>query len=213
MQLEFVPRSMLPQYLSEGWGFISDYEYRKTDWAVLMERSDNASKIPFPVATRLASGFATEKHEKSSNKRSAAISRNIARYGIKAKASGTDELIERNLQLQKRIDEISGYDDVLVARHAFGLSLQQARAFLLIVQRGVADYEMLQAAIIPEEELLEINRPDEAVRSCIKRMRKKIRPLNIDVSVIYGFGYEMVQDARDRARSLLSNCRRALNAS
>lgn len=118
-----------------------------------------------------------------------------------------DRLRLRVAELEERVSRLSGSDEADKARTVLGLSLNEARLFGIILRRGAADYGLLDDALYSYDSEGEggPGRPHEAVRSVIKRMRRKIRPLGLDVTTEYSFGYTMTEAMRARARRILES--------
>ncbi len=112
-------------------------------------------------------------------------------------------LEDENARLKDRIAELTGFDDVHLMRAAFGLSPIEARIFSLLVNRGVATYSHIYGLIFSDDDFAELEYPEGAVRSHIKRMRQKIRPRGLDIATVYGSGFEMMETERSAAREIL----------
>lgn len=112
-------------------------------------------------------------------------------------------LEEENRQLRDKIAELTGRDIAREARCKLGLTPSESAIFALLLRCGMATHDQLQA-LVYEEADVDLARPYEAVRSHMKRMRRRIRPLGIDFKTVYSMGYEMTEDNRVRARKLVS---------
>lgn len=104
-------------------------------------------------------------------------------------------LEEENRQLRDRIAELEGTNLIRDARLAFGLTGTEALIFCLMYQGRVLDYgRLIEAVYDVDDDQEDVN---GAIRTHIKRLRRRVRPHGIDFTTIYGFGYEM--DARSHA--------------
>jgi len=115
-----------------------------------------------------------------------------------------DVLEEENRQLKAMVAKLTGVDIASAARLSFDLTEAEALIFGLLVHCGVATYGQIQSAIYDIDKLDTINDVGEAIRSHIKRIRKKLRPLGLTFSTIYSFGFEMSDATRSRARAMLA---------
>ncbi|WP_189375079.1 helix-turn-helix domain-containing protein [Mesorhizobium sp. M4A.F.Ca.ET.020.02.1.1] len=113
-------------------------------------------------------------------------------------------LEEENRQLRATIAKLVGGDDTETARLTLSLTEAEATIFTLLVRCGVATYGQIQSAIYDVDRLDMINDVGEAIRSHVKRIRKKLRPLGIDFTTIYSLGFEMDEACRARARLMLA---------
>jgi DNA-binding response OmpR family regulator len=112
-------------------------------------------------------------------------------------------LEEENRQLKATIAKLTGVDIAQVARLAFDLTEAESLIFALLVHCGIATYSQIQSAIYNIDKLDTINDVGESIRSHIKRIRKKLRPVGLNFSTIYSFGFEMDDVCRAKARGIL----------
>lgn len=112
-------------------------------------------------------------------------------------------LEEENRLLRDRIAHLTGQDRAKAARKVFGFTECEAAIFMTLLSRGAAEQGHLQDAIYSDGNLEEPGDPLLAMRSHIKRLRKKAKRLGVEFSTIYGFGYEIEADARALARRLI----------
>lgn len=112
-------------------------------------------------------------------------------------------LEEENRQLREKIAELTGRDIALVARCRLGLTQTEATIFAILVRCGMATHEQLRELIYEASEF-DLLRPHEAVRSHMKRMRRRLRPIGLDVKTVYSMGYEMTEDMRCRAKKMVA---------
>jgi DNA-binding response OmpR family regulator len=112
-------------------------------------------------------------------------------------------LEEENRQLQAHIARLTGQHDARRVRKAFNFTETEAKMVAALIHRGACDYDTLKFLAYSDSELLTISDPDWALRSHMKRIRKKTRPHGIDFLTVYGFGFEMSDEARRLARALL----------
>ncbi len=104
-------------------------------------------------------------------------------------------LEEENRQLRERIAELEGTNLIRQARLTFGMSATEALIFCLMYQGRVLDYgRLIEAVYDVDDDQEDVN---GAIRTHIKRLRRRIRPHGVDFKTIYGFGYEM--DAKSHA--------------
>lgn len=113
-------------------------------------------------------------------------------------------LEEENRQLKATIAKLTGLGIAESARLAFDLTEAESIIFALLVHCGVATYGQIQGAIYDIDKLDTINDVGEAIRSHVKRIRKKLRPLGLNFSTVYSFGFEMHADCRAKARAILA---------
>jgi len=113
-------------------------------------------------------------------------------------------LEEENRQLRDRIERLTGKDDRMVARRIFGFTEAEAIIFTTLVHCGQTDMVQLEAAIFSEGDLLRLQDTGQAIRSHVKRMRKKMRGFGIDFETVYGFGYSVTEECRAVARRMLA---------
>ncbi|ESY89044.1 hypothetical protein X739_00685 [Mesorhizobium sp. LNHC220B00] len=113
-------------------------------------------------------------------------------------------LEEENRQLKATIAKLTGRDDARLARKAFDLTEAEACIFMMLVTCGEAQYGQLQASIYTDRHLVALLDPDWAIRSHMKRIRRKTRPHGIDFGTVYGFGYAMSETCRTKARGILA---------
>ena len=107
-------------------------------------------------------------------------------------------LEEENRQLRERIAKLEGRDEIEHARRVFGLTHSEAAMFVLLLRFGSAPYETMADAVYHGQD--EPSDIDWALRTHMKRMRKKTRPLGIDFETVYSMGYRMSDEARKTAR-------------
>lgn len=113
-------------------------------------------------------------------------------------------LEEENRQLKATIAKLTGVDIARAARLAFDLTEAESLIFALLVHCGIATYGQIQSAIYNLDKLDTINDVGESIRSHIKRIRKKLRPIGLNFSTIYSFGFEMDETCRTKARGILA---------
>jgi biotin operon repressor len=114
-----------------------------------------------------------------------------------------DMLREENRQLRDRIARLEGGNMQMVAVKRLGLTALQARIFCLLVQRGEASHEVLIDASYDVHWQAMMGDTMSGLRTAVKHMRKRIRPLGIDVQTIYALGYAMSDQNRARARQIM----------
>ena len=114
-----------------------------------------------------------------------------------------EELEEENRQLRDRMAQLTGQNDLASARSVFDFTESEGRIFVMLLHCGKAEYGALQDVVYSEAQLLEADMPREAIRTHIKRMRRKMRRYALDFKTIYSLGYEMSEDMRHRARALI----------
>lgn len=183
--IDLVPLNQFSDRHAKGWRMISGYPLLPGDYAVTMASPDE------PIGR--------------SNKSVAATSRNLARHE-KNRSLPRDERLEEveeeNRQLREQRDRLMGFADAEAVQFAFKLTPVEAKVLALLLHRGVADYEQL-IAITCVDGAIELESPEGAVRSHIKRMRKKLRTHGIDFETVYGFGFELDEASRNKARRMV----------
>lgn len=112
-------------------------------------------------------------------------------------------LEEENRQLRDRIAVLTGQDLRGAARVVFGMTEAEATIFLTIVHLGRVDYGQLRDAVYSSGRLIELDEPHGALRTHVKRLRKKAAKRGIEFTSIYSYGYEMPEEMRQRARAVL----------
>lgn len=112
-------------------------------------------------------------------------------------------LEEQNRQLQAHIARLTGQQDARRIRKAFNFTETEAKMVAALVHRGSCDYDTLKFLAYSDSDLLTIADPDWALRSHMKRIRRKTRPHGIDFVTVYGFGFEMVEEDRRAAQALM----------
>lgn len=112
-------------------------------------------------------------------------------------------LEEENRQLRATIASLTGRNDARMARKVFGLTEAEASIVMMLVTCGEAEYGQLQASIYTDRHLVEILDPDWAIRSHMKRIRRKTRLHGVDFETVYGMGYRMGEASRAKARQML----------
>ncbi|MER9665521.1 helix-turn-helix domain-containing protein [Mesorhizobium sp. M0203] len=183
--VDFIPIRDISARHAEGWRLINALE--PNDYAALMR----------------APG------EPESNTHLAAVSRNASRFAAPApKPAGAgvrrERLEDEVHELRERLAAIAGGEfEIQNARRQLGLTKAEAEIFLMLVNRGVATYPQIQATIYSFDTLDMINDVGEAIRSHVKRIRKKVRRHGVDFATSYGFGFEMDERMRKAARALL----------
>ncbi|TJV51129.1 MAG: hypothetical protein E5Y01_16200 [Mesorhizobium sp.] len=113
-------------------------------------------------------------------------------------------LEEENRQLKDKIAKLTGRNDANVARKVFGLTEAEAAIVMMLVTCGEAEYGQLQASIYTDRDLVELLDPDWAIRSHMKRIRRKTRLHGIDFETVYGMGYRMSEACRAKARATIA---------
>ncbi len=126
------------------------------------------------------------------------------RYRQEALYAEIDMLREENRQLKDRIAEISGLSDVLLARQKYGLTDTEARIFLILVRRGSAEYDVIERAIYDDRDVEVPDGVNMAIRSHIKRMRRKLQKHGIDFETVYSLGFRMADKARSKAKQAIA---------
>lgn len=177
--VDFIPLSLLSARHGEGWRLVQPLQ--PNDYAALMQ----APGAP------------------DSNKHLAAVARNHARFGAgaaRAKRRVEDEVHE----LRERLAAFSGGDDLVTARRRFGLNRAEATIFMMLVRCGLATYDHIQSAVYSFDALDVIEDIGEAMRSHVKRLRRKLRGHGLEITTTYGFGFEMAEAMRGRAKALLA---------
>lgn len=218
LELTYAPRNRIKDYLLDGWRLIPSHDYRKSDWAILLEKGvcdqnpdDVVKRFATPIRVKSAECPVEAKpapkpqHKPRMNVVLAAVSRNEARYSISKQLIHVDEIIEKNTQLEKRIAEIVGHSDVVASVHLFKLTPREAKVFALIMNRGIAEQGLLQSTAMNDDALIESDSPERVIRDVMKRIRKKIRPFGLDFTTIYGMEYGMEDDTRRRAKKLIAD--------
>ncbi|WP_136617034.1 MULTISPECIES: helix-turn-helix domain-containing protein [Mesorhizobium] len=183
--VDFIPISQLSARHSEGWRLVQPLE--PDDYAALMQ----APGMP------------------ESNKHLAAVARNQARFGQASprQAKRQDRLDDEVHELRERLAAFSGGDDLQTARRRFGLNKAEATIFMMLVQRGVASYDHLASALYSFDALERIDDLGEAIRSHVKRLRRKLKPHGPTFTTSYGFGFEMSEPQRSAAKVALADAR------
>jgi DNA-binding response OmpR family regulator len=115
-----------------------------------------------------------------------------------------DTLEEEVRQLREQIARMTGRNEVASARLAFGLTEAESHIFLKLLHCGLCEYDQLYDAIYADGRLFQLERPDEAMRSHMKRIRRKTRPHGVDFRTIYSLGFEMGEEARIAARKIMA---------
>lgn len=200
--IDLVPLCQFSDRYREGWRLVDGYDLAASDYAATMASPDHG-----PV--------------RKGNVSIAASSRNFARYQPQEVAkkqvrkvvvqppkavtdSRLETLEEENRQLKDRISKLSGYEDAEALQYAFVLTPTESHVLALLVHRGSADYSQLEFAAFPDGRGDDMEDVVGAVRSHIKRLRRKIRPHGIDVNTVYEFGYTMTDDARSAAKRMIA---------
>ena len=75
--------------------------------------------------------------------------------------------------------------------------------FCLLYRRGRATHAELIDTLYGDDHVDWPEDPERAVRDVVKRMRRRTRPMGVDVRSEYGIGYEMSGEQRALARRLL----------
>jgi hypothetical protein len=112
-------------------------------------------------------------------------------------------LREENRQLREHIARLTGRDHKQAARRLFNLTDAEACIVMMLVTCGQAEYGALQDSIYSDRVLERIMDPDWAIRSHMKRIRKKTQPHGVYFETVYSYGYRMTEENRARARKLL----------
>lgn len=115
-----------------------------------------------------------------------------------------ETLEEENRQLKATIAGLTGRNEARKARKAFGLTEAEASIVMMLVTCGEAEYGQLQSSIYTDRHLVEILDPDWAIRSHMKRIRRKTRPYGVDFETVYGMGYRMTEASRAQARRAIA---------
>jgi len=111
-------------------------------------------------------------------------------------------LEEENRQLHERIAELEGGDIHRDARSAFGLTASQARIFCLLYRLRSVEYDYMMSAVY-DMDSFDGEDASECIRSHMKRLRAKVRPYGIDFKAVYGYGFEMSNEAHAAATLVL----------
>lgn len=203
MTIDLVPLSQLSERYRAGWRLVDGYELSASDYAATMASPDH-------------------KQTWKPNKSRAAISRNIARYqpeevarfqkpkqsAIATASSERIEILEEeNRQLKERIAKLSGHDDAEALQFLFGLTPTESQILALLVHRGSADYDQLELVSLPDDRGDRVEDINGAIRSHIKRIRRKVRPHGIDLTTVYEFGYTMSDEMRRATREMIAGWR------
>lgn len=130
------------------------------------------------------------------NTRRAASVRNTVRI-----AARVEDEVHR---LRDTLAQITGAADVERAMRTFGLSLPKARILLLLINRGIASHETIIDTIY--DDALAIDNPIGAVRDHVKRLRPVLKRRGITFETAYGYGFEMAEAMRSRAKAMLASC-------
>lgn len=109
-------------------------------------------------------------------------------------------LEEENRQLRERLASKDGDDFCTRAHRAFGLTKAEGRILAVLVRCGLAETSALYDALYGFNELDEPEKPNEAVRSHMKRMRRKLRPAGVEIETHYGFGFALGDEGRAAVR-------------
>lgn len=94
------------------------------------------------------------------------------------------------------------------ARRAFNMSLGQWKIFPLLVFREQASYDALIMRAWPDTDG-EPKYPQEVIKVQISKVRNKIKILGLDIQVVWGKGYFMSKEDRNKVIEL---ARRAMEA-
>lgn len=208
--IDLVPLSQFSERYAEGWRLVEGYDLAASDYAATMASPDH------------------QKVWKSSRAR-AATSRNLARYqpdeAVKAQVvretaavvttpsqEQLEILEEENRQLKERIEQLSGFGSAEALQYMFRLTPAESRVMALLVHRGSADHDRLENAAYTNDRVDEIGDVVLAIRSHIKRIRRKIRPHGLDIVTVFEFGYEMKDDARAAVRKMIADWRARFDA-
>jgi hypothetical protein len=128
------------------------------------------------------------------NTHNAAISRNLTR---KPKPKPKQEPIGATAT----VAQVAPTSDVERVMRAFGVSLPKAQILLMLINRGIASHETIIGTIYADDERIE--NPIGAIRDHVKRLRPSLKKSGISFETSYGYGFEMSDAMRQRARSLL----------
>ena len=112
-------------------------------------------------------------------------------------------LEEQNRQLRARLRDMTDAGHSLRYRRAFRLTASEATILGMLIRCGEASYQNLFEAIYSDADLATIDDPQNAVRTHVKRLRRKTRPHGIDFDTVYGFGFAISEEARAAARRKL----------
>lgn len=109
--------------------------------------------------------------------------------------------------LQKEPEKIQLFS----CQRALGLTRLEAGFMLVLLKREEADKETLHF-VIETQRALRRTRPDSVettdpkmVDVVICKLRKKLRPLGINIQTLWGHGYYIDEDGREIVESILSN--------
>lgn len=131
----------------------------------------------------------------ASNKHRAAIARNE----VRTEARVSDE-VDR---LRDQIAQLTGSADIERVMRRFGLSIRKAQILLLLINRGSASHETIVSTIYDDDKRVAIESLDGAVRDYVRRLRPALKKWGISFDTAYGYGFEMSEAMRSRARALL----------
>jgi hypothetical protein len=112
-------------------------------------------------------------------------------------------LQEENRQLRDRIARLTGRDDAAKSRLAFGLTDGEALIFCTILHCGLASYSTLIDVLWHDRDE---DLPEEvecAVRSHVKRLRRRLRPYGVNIGTVYSIGVSMDEAMRARSRRIM----------
>jgi DNA-binding response OmpR family regulator len=115
-----------------------------------------------------------------------------------------DRLEEENRELRARLETFLPSDDLLTLRRRYSMTPAEAAIFLILVRRGVATYAQIESTIYNADRVAMIDQLPEAIRSHIKRLRKKAKAMGIDFGTLYSIGFDMSEAMRSRAKAMLA---------
>lgn len=101
-----------------------------------------------------------------------------------------------SLAAPPRVDRTSAL--VATCCLTFGLTEAEARVLVALTEHGYAGKEDLLATMSPHGKVPKTNTLDVVI--C--RLRQKLKPHDIAVETVWGQGFRLTEDARDRVRRL-----------
>jgi DNA-binding response OmpR family regulator len=112
-------------------------------------------------------------------------------------------LEEENRQLREKIAKLEGADLALRARVTFRLTPTEATIFCMLYRLRSVEHQHLLSVIFEDEHRDALVDEGEALRSHMKRMRRKTRPHGIDFRTVYCIGFEMGDEAHAIASRMM----------
>jgi DNA-binding response OmpR family regulator len=117
---------------------------------------------------------------------------------------GRSQLEAENESLRDRISALEQEIGIADADHCavrFELTRSEAVCFGVLLKNRMASDSLLMTALYS-------HRPDgsafpEILKIFVHKIRKKLRPYGIETRTVWGFGYEMPEASKARARELM----------